>query len=37
MEIKKREILFGVIIVLVMFAIGFGISGAIKELSLIHI
>lgn len=31
MEIKKREILFGVIIVLVMFAIGFGISGAIKE------
>lgn len=31
MEIKKREILFGVIIVLVMLAIGFGISGAIKE------
>ena len=30
-EIKKREILFGVIIVLVMLAIGFGISGAIKE------
>ena len=31
MEIKKREILFAVIIVLVMLAIGFGISGAIKE------
>ena len=31
MEIKKREVLFSAIIVLVMFAIGFGVSGAITE------
>ena len=31
MEIKKREVLFGVIIVLVMLAAGLGISGAIRE------
>ena len=31
MEIKKREVLFGVIIVLVMLAVGLGISGAIAE------
>lgn len=31
MEIEKREVLFSVIIVLVMLAVGLGISGAIRE------
>ena len=31
MEIKKREVLFGVIIILVMLAVGLGISGSITE------
>ena len=31
MEIKKREVLFGVIIILVMLTVGLGISGSITE------
>ena len=31
MEIKKREVLFSAIIVLVMLTAGLGISGAIRE------